>query len=72
VDGRDEPGHDDNKYRISKCNASIVAEVSSASSLRPRRIIEKPLAKNLVAAPLLLRDLVDPEHPAGLVRSKIQ
>src|ERR1700694_3187302 len=38
------------------------------SSLRSRRIIEKTLAKDLVAAPFLQRDLVDPVHLAGFIR----
>src|ERR1035437_4199771 len=38
------------------------------SRLRFGRIIEKTLAKNLVAAPFLQAHLVDPEHLAGLIR----
>src|SRR6266478_6259318 len=40
----------------------------SPSRLRPGRIIEKTLAKNLVAAPILQADLVDPVHLAGFIR----
>jgi hypothetical protein len=35
--------------------------------LRPGRIVEETLAENLVAAPLLQRDLVDPVHFAGFI-----
>src|SRR5216684_6907163 len=37
------------------------------SGFRPGRIVEETLAEDLVAAPLLQRDLVDAAHPAGLV-----
>ena len=40
----------------------------SPSRLRPGRIIEKTLAKNLVAAPFLQAHLVDPVHLAGFIR----
>src|SRR6266446_5672046 len=40
----------------------------SPSRLRPGRIIEKTLAKNLVAAPFLEAHLVDPVHLAGFIR----
>src|SRR5882724_10771196 len=39
-----------------------------SSGLRLRRIVEKPLAENPVATPLLQRDLVDPAHIAGFIR----
>src|SRR3979411_1276915 len=38
------------------------------SSLRPGWIVEKTLAENPVAAPLLPCELVDPMHLAGFVR----
>src|SRR5512132_4424283 len=65
------PGTTITKYQICKRNASTWAEVSTLawwSGFRPRRIIEKTLAKNLVAAPLLQAHLVDPVHLAGFIR----
>src|ERR1700704_3556069 len=51
-------------------SASVMLRPSAKcpSRLRPRRIIEKTLAKNPVAAPLLQCDLVDPKRFAGFVR----
>src|SRR6476659_9619024 len=63
------PGMTITKYQIGKRDASTAAEVSTwrRSAFRPRRIIEKPLAKDLVAAPFLQAYLVDPVHLARFI-----
>jgi hypothetical protein len=48
---------------MTKTNRWAIRDASAAAELwllHPGRIVEKPLAKNLVTAPLLQRDFVEP------------